>query len=533
MMDYRIALAQINTTVGDLEGNTQKIIEDIKRAREQNADLVIFPELTITGYPPRDLLLKEDFIRKNLEKLEEIVHETGDISAVVGFVDSREKDIYNSGALIQDREIIGIQHKVNLSCDVFDEKRYFKSGKEGLVFDLDSLRIGIGICEDIQVENLTKRQAEKADLIVNISALPFYAGKTRIRRELISGIARKNNIPIVYLNLIGAQDDLVFDGGSYVFNEDGRLVSGCKRFEEDFLITELGKQGIIPEREENLIRDIYDALVLGIRDYARKNGFSKAVIGLSGGIDSSLTAVLAADALGRENILGISMPSRISSKESLNDAKKLSENLGIKHKVIPIQGIFDSYLETLREEFKDTERDVTEENIQARIRGNILMALSNKFGYLVLSTGNKSEMAVGYCTLYGDMSGGLAAISDLPKTTVYKLARYINEVRGREIIPRSIISKEPSAELREGQKDTESLPPYEVLDLILHEYIEKNKGMREITKLGFDEEVVRDVIRRVDHSQYKRQQAPLGIKITPKFGFGSRMPITNRYYTLE
>ncbi len=530
-MNIRVAVAQINTTVGDLEGNAQKVISSIKKARGQNADLVVFPELTITGYPPKDLLLKSDFISKNLEKLKEIAHEADNISVVLGFVDSRGKNIYNAAALIQNRKVIGVQHKLNLpNYDVFDEKRYFKAGKEALVFDLDSLRVGINICEDIWVENPVKIQAERADLIVNISASPFYAGKTRIRRELISRRAMESNTPIIYVNLVGGQDDLVFDGGSYIFNGDGRLIAECKHLEEDFLMGDLTKNEIIPEREENLTREIHDALVLGIRDYVRKNGFRKVIIGLSGGIDSSLTAVLAMEALGRENVLGVSMPSRISSRGSLDDARKLSKNLGIGHRIIPIGGIFDAYIETLSEEFKDTEQDITEENIQARIRGNILMALSNKFGYLVLSTGNKSELAVGYCTLYGDMSGGLAAISDVPKTTVYKLAEYINRINKKAIIPEDIMTKEPSAELREGQKDTDSLPPYEVLDLILHTYIEKNKGIGDIIDLGIDEGIVREVIHRVDHNEYKRQQAPVGIRITPKaFGFGRRMPITNRY----
>ena len=528
-MDYRIALSQINTTVGDLEGNTQKVISNIKKARKQKTDLVIFPELALTGYPPKDLLLKPDFIRRNIEKLGEIVEESGDISIILGFVDSKKEDIYNASALIQNREIIGVQHKINLpNYDVFDEKRYFKAGEESLVFELDNLKVGINICEDMWVENPTRIQAKKADFIVNISGSPFYAGKTRIRRELISGRARENNIPVIYVNLIGGQDDLVFDGGSYVFNEVGELIGECRHFKEDFLITDLMGSEII--LREDLTKEIHDALLLGIRDYVKKNRFERVVIGLSGGIDSALTAVLAVKALGKENVLGVSMPSRISSEGSLSDAKKLSENLGITCKVIPIQDLFDSYLKTLSNEFRGIKQDVTEENIQARIRGNILMALSNKLGYLVLSTGNKSELAVGYCTLYGDMSGGLAAISDVPKTTVYKLARYINVINKKEIIPEEIITKEPSAELREGQRDTDELPGYEILDPILHAYIEENKSMEEIIKLGFDEEVVKGIVYRVDHNEYKRQQAPIGIKITPKaFGFGRRMPMTNRY----
>ncbi|MHC1600151.1 MAG: NAD+ synthase [Candidatus Methanospirareceae archaeon] len=544
---YKVALAQLNATVGDIDGNTENIVEYIKKARENGADLVMFPELAITGYPPKDLLLKPSFIEANKRALERIIAETKDIAVIVGFVDYSDippaknaydtsvlskKTLYNAAALIRNGQMIGIQHKMHLSnYDVFDEKRYFKPATESAIFELDGLKLGINICEDIRVDNGPAEIQAKlgADFIVNIAASPFYAGKSKERRELIARRAKENRIPIVYVNLVGGQDDLVFDGRSYGFNKEGSLIAEGKQFEEDLVIADLDGAEIIPEAEEEL-KEIYGALVLGVRDYVRKNGFKKVVIGLSGGIDSALTAALAVEALGAQNVVGVSMPSTITPQSSKADAKKLAENLGMEYTTVPIVETVNAYTAMLSEEFKGTEPDVTEENIQARIRGNILMALSNKFGYLVLSTGNKSELAVGYCTLYGDMSGGLAVISDVLKTTVYKLARYVNAVRGKEIIPESIIVKEPSAELREGQKDTDSLPPYEVLDPILQAYIEENRSKEEIIEMGFDEDVVNSIIWRVDHSEYKRQQAPIGIKITPKaFGSGRRMPITNRY----
>lgn len=529
-------MAQINATVGDLDGNTEKIIENIKKAKQRDADLVIFPELTTTGYPPKDLLLKPSFIKENEETLDKIITETKDIAVVIGFVNEVRENIYNAAALIQNGRLIGIQHKTHLpNYDVFDEKRYFNTAKEPHIFELDELKLGITICEDIWVDNnIAGIQAKKgADFIVNISASPFYAGKSKVRRELIGRRAKENRIPIVYVNLVGGQDDLIFDGRSYVFNKEGELIAEGKQFDEDLVITNLDGAEIIPGKE-NTLKEIYGALVLGIMDYVRKNGFKKVVFGLSGGIDSALTAALATEALSAQNVIAVSMPSAISSRASKEDAKKLAANLGIDYKVIPIIDTVKAYTATLSNEFKGTESDVTEENIQARIRGNILMALSNKFGYLVLSTGNKSEQAVGYCTLYGDMCGGLGVISDVPKTTVYKLARYINAIKGRAIIPKSILLKEPSAELREGQKDMDSLPPYEVLDSILQAYIEENKSKEEIIEMGFDARVVSDVIQKVDHNEYKRQQAPMGIKITPKaFGFGRRMPITNRYLYSE
>ena len=531
--DINIALAQINPTVGDLYGNTKKVINFIREARKKDADLIIFSELIITGYPPKDLLLKPYFILENKKMLKEIVGHTEDVSVILGFVDERKNKLYNAAALISDKKIIGVQYKTHLpNYDVFDEKRYFEPSKKTSVFDLNRFKIAINICEDIWVENgpVVVQSKKGADIVVNISASPFYAGKIDIRKELLLKRAKENEIPLVYLNLVGGQDDLVFDGGSFLFNKKGTLIAQCKLFEEDLLVTSLKSKKRI-NHETDQIKDIHDAIVLGLRDYVFKNGFKKVVIGLSGGIDSALTAYFAYKALSSDKVLGISMPSKFSSKGSLNDAKKLANNLKIDYKVIPIWNVFESYLETLSNEFGDIPFNVAEENIQARIRGNILMAMSNKFGYLVLSTGNKSETAVGYTTLYGDMAGGLSVISDVPKTTVYELARYVNKISKRELIPKSIITKEPSAELREGQKDSDSLPVYEILDKILYAYIEENKSEEEIIALGFDKSMVYDIIKKVDNNEYKRQQAPIGIRITAKaFGFGRRMPITKVNY---
>lgn len=534
-MKFKIALAQINPTVGYLENNARKIIRNIKKAQEQGADLIVFPELSITGYPPKDLLLKPSFIRKNKEKFKEITEETKDIACIVGFVDKVDNDgdgLFNAAALVHDREVVGIQYKTHLpNYDVFDEKRYFSPAPICHVFNLNDIKLGINICEDIWVDGgPTEIQAKKrAELVVNISASPFHVGKIKEREELLSRRARENRVYVAYVNLVGGQDDLVFDGGSYIFNEKGELVAKCKRFQEDLVVTSL--DGNLVEKigpPADPLEEIYSALVLGIRDYVRKNGFEKVVIGLSGGIDSALTAALAAEALGPKNVVGVSMPSEISSRESMEDARTLAENLGIGYKVIPISDVVNAYTKMLSEEFKDKKPDTTEENIQARIRGNVLMALSNKFGYLVLSTGNKSETAVGYTTLYGDMTGGLAAISDVPKTMVYKLAEYLNIKK--EIIPKNILIKEPSAELRVGQKDTDTLPPYDVLDQILNAYIEENKSKEDIIANGYDPKVVEDIIRRVDNNEYKRQQAAPGIRITPKaFGSGRRMPLTHKY----
>jgi len=531
-MNKKIAIAQINPLVGDLEGNTGKIINYIQKAKEQGADVVVFPELAITGYPPKDLLLKHSFVKKNKEKLGEIVKNSTDIVAIIGFVNEEKGALYNAAAIVSDGDLIGVQYKICLpNYDVFDEKRYFQPGDESHIFELGTMKLGVNICEDIWMdEGPTERQVKKgAEIIVNISASPFHAGKLRVKEDLLERKAMENNIPVVYTNIVGGQDDLVFDGRSCIFNKKGERIAQCKAFEEDLMVCDLSSTDKMVE-ELDPIGEIYHALALGIKDYVRKNGFKKVIIGLSGGIDSALTAALAVEAVGAQSVVGVSMPSKISSKGSREDAKKLAENFGIELKIIPISKGVAVYNAMLSDEFKATKPDVTEENIQARIRGNILMSLSNKFGYLVLTTGNKSELAVGYTTLYGDMAGGLAAISDVPKTTVYKLATYINTIKRRDVMPQTIIEKEPSAELREGQKDSDTLPPYAVLDQILLAYIDENKSKEEIIGQGLDERVVSEIIWMVDHNEYKRQQAPLGIKITPKaFGFGRRMPITNKY----
>ena len=415
--------------------------------------------------------------------------------------------------------------------DVFDEKRYFSPGKESPIFDFEDEKIGVNICEDMWFENgpIEEQMKKGANLIINIAASPYYAGKEEIRRKILSEKSSKNDVPVIFVNMVGGQDDIIFDGSSYVFNREGKLVAKAKSFEEDFVVIDSFETEEI-KCEDNIVKNIFDGLVLGVRDYVRKNGFSKAVIGLSGGIDSAITAVIAAEALGRENVLTLLMPGPYSSKESLDDAIKLSRNLGTEYKIVDINKVYKSYLDTLREHFKELKMDVTEENIQARIRGNILMAFSNKFGSIALSTGNKSELAVGYSTLYGDMAGGLAVISDVPKTIVYKLAQHYNKLRGNIIIPRTVIEKSPSAELRADQKDSDDLPPYDVLDEILDLYIEQRFGLAEIVKRGFDKHTVAGILQRINRNEYKRKQSPLGLKITPKsFGFGRRMPVTNKF----
>ncbi len=549
-MSFRIALAQINPTVGDFEGNKKKVITLIRRGREEDVKLVIFPELVLTGYPPKDLLHNKKFLEENREILEDIIKETEGIGAVVGFVDfykgessgnvydisfpfpQRRLVLHNTACLIQNCKIIGKVYKVHLpNYDVFDEKRYFTPGRESPIFEFEGEKIGINICEDIWFDNgpLEEQVKKGADLIINISASPYYAGKRKIRRNIISKKAQKNNVPVIFVNMVGGQDDMIFDGSSYVFNDEGKLILKGKSFNEDFLVIDLF-DGEEITCEENVIKNVFDTLVLGTRDYVRKNGFEKVVIGLSGGIDSAITAVIACEALGKENVLALLLPGPYSSKGSIDDAVKLSKNLEIEYRIIEINRIYQEYLCTLNEHFKGLESDVTEENIQARIRGNILMAFSNKFHSIVLSTGNNSELAVGYSTLYGDMAGGLAVISDVPKTLVYRLADYYNEMKEKKIIPNEIISKTPSAELRDNQKDSDDLPPYDILDEILDMYLEKGLGFGEIVKKGFDKSIVSDILKRINRNEYKRKQAPIGLKITQKsFGFGRRMPITNRF----
>jgi NAD+ synthase (glutamine-hydrolysing) len=571
----RIAMAQIDTTVGDLPGNVRKIKSYIHEAKGLGADIVTFPELAITGYPPEDLLLKPDFISANLRALQDVASACKGITAVVGFAD-RNEDIYNAAALIHNGRICGVYHKIFLpNYSVFDEDRYFQAGDELLIFSLKGHRAALSICEDIWYpQGPTRDQAllGNAELVLNISASPYHAGKGYARERMIATRANDNLVFVAFTNLIGGQDELVFDGNSVIFDQSGDLIARGKQFEEELIVADLNLSDVFkarlhdPRRRKHIpvlrrseyrmnlieledlppgekpdvsppihdpydrIEEIYRALVLGTRDYLYKNHFKQAIVGMSGGIDSSLTVVIAVDALGRENVLGVSMPSRYSSSETQSDARRLAENLGIRFEVIPIEGMFQAYLEALAPVFEGYKPDITEENIQARIRGNILMALSNKFGAIVLSTGNKSEVSVGYCTLYGDMAGGFSVLKDVPKMLVYKLAEYRNKVEGRELIPRSVFIRPPTAELRPNQKDSDSIPEYEILDPILQAYVEEDKSVEEIVEMGFDRETVLRVAKLVDRNEYKRRQAAPGIRITPRaFGKDRRMPITNGY----
>lgn len=551
----RLALAQINCTVGDFDSNREKICRYIKKAEESGADIVSFPELAITGYPPEDLLLKPHFVRRNIDTLSSVAKSAGNIVAIVGFVDSRGRDIYNAAAILYKGRIVAVFHKMLLpNYGVFDEVRYFKSGDEAPVFKIDDVLFGINICEDIWHKNgPVKKQVELgARLIITINASPYHIGKIKEREGLIRAKAKNNGVFISYTNLVGGQDELVFDGRSMIVNDRGRLIARAKAFEDDLLISDIAintspkkadKKIIaikkeLPAKERHLLNriapllknceEIYRALLSGLKDYTAKNGFKKAVIGLSGGVDSGLVAVLAADALGKENVTGVFMPSRYSSQESADDARNIASNLGIRYESISIEQVFKMYLLTMEPIFAGTEKNITEENLQARIRGNILMALSNKFGWLVLTTGNKSEMSTGYATLYGDMAGGFAVIKDVPKTLVYKLAKYRNSVSG--VIPESMILKEPTAELKPGQKDSDTLPPYDKLDPILKAYVEDDRDVKRIIASGHDKNNVLKVSEMVDKSEYKRRQSPPGIRITPRsFGKDRRMPITNRY----
>ncbi len=575
MHNIRFGIAQINSTVGDLSGNTRKIVEFIDRAKSLRVDLLTFPELAITGYPPEDLLLKPQFIKQNKESLDKIIEHSSGIAIVIGFVDS-DADIYNAAAVLYNKNLVGVYHKFYLpNYGVFDENRYFQAGKECPVFTIYGIGIGITICEDIWYETgpATVQASAGARLLVNISASPYHAGKGLSRERMLATRAADNVAIVAYNNLVGGQDELVFDGNSVIFNEKGEPVARGRQFEEDLVVADLDMESVFrsqlhdprrrketpwvkkeleritkfevsnegpevaksplpPRQVERLseIAEIYQALVLGVRDYVRKNGFEKVVIGLSGGVDSSLVATIAADALGAENVIGVSMPSRYSSLGSKSDAEALARNLGIEFRVISIERAFSSYLETLAEPFKDAQPDSTEENVQARIRGNLLFALSNKFGWLVLACSNKSETAMGYTTLYGDMSGGLIPLKDVPKTMVYKLAQYRNRQAGKGVIPPAILTKPPSAELKPDQKDTDTLPPYDMLDPILKAYVEDDLAIDQIIAMGFDRETVLRVAKLVDRSEYKRRQAAPGIKITPRdFGRDRRLPITNRF----
>jgi len=530
----KIFLAQINVIVGDIENNTKKITDLIIMAQNQNVDLIIFPELAVTGYPPEDLLLKDNFIKINISALKMIAQKTKNITAIVGFVHKQGNKKYNSAAILQNGKIKNIYHKIHLpNYGVFDEKRYFEPGNKSIVFEIKKQKFAVTICEDLWVKNLYLEKLKgKIDYIINISASPYYMQKWKERIKIFKKQAIRYKSGILFCNLIGGQDELVFDGHSFVIDKNGKLVLQGYQFKECNLIFELNnilKTDFHKYTPLIKVEEVLEALKLGTTDYILKNGFKKVVVALSGGIDSALVAAIATFALGKENVNLIFMPTKFSSKESFDDAKKLSENLDIDLKVISIQKIFDLYLNVLEDSFKGTKPDITEENLQARIRGNIIMAFSNKFNYLVLTTGNKSEMSTGYATLYGDMAGGFAVLKDVPKTLVYELAQFINKKAGYDLIPENILKKAPTAELKYNQKDSDTLPPYDLLDKIIEDYIEKDKTYMDL-KNKYDKQILKKVIKMIDLSEYKRRQAPPGIKITPKaFGKDRRMPITNKY----
>ncbi len=576
--NLRIALAQIDTWVGDFERNTAKVIHYIEEARRRQADIVCFPEMALTGYPAEDLLLKPSFISDNLKALEAVVEASRSIIVIVGFVD-RDEDIYNAAALIHDGKLVDVYHKHYLpNYGVFDENRYFQSGSSAGVYKLGDFVFGVNICEDIWYPgDPTRSQAVlgNAQVIFNISASPYHMSKAASRERMLATRAVDYSCIVAFTNLVGGQDELVFDGNSVVIDERGNVVARAPCFEEKLLVADVYPLRVFRSRlhdprlrkEKHILIDgvqrppttplklldgrakspspslpgeinefpsleeeVWRALVTGTRDYVTKNGFEKVVIGISGGIDSALVAAIAAEALGNDNVVGLSMPSRYSSMGSVEDAEKLCSNLGIELIKISIEKAFKAYLDTLAPHFVGTREDVTEENLQARIRGNLLMALSNKFGWLVLTTANKSETSVGYTTLYGDMAGGFAVIKDVPKTLVYRLARHYNARHGRDVIPESILTKPPSPELKPDQKDSDTLPPYEVLDPLLKAYVEDDLSREDIVYMGYEPELVDRVIRMVETNEYKRRQAPPGIKITTRaFGKDRRFPITNRY----
>ena len=578
----RIGIAQINPVVGDLAGNYDKILAAYQRLAAKGAELVLAPELALTGYPPQDLVFKSRFVPQNLAFIERLHQSIGNVPLIVGFVDRNEgrgKPFYNAAALLERGQPIRTSYKTLLptydvfdegrgkpffnaaallergqplrktfktllpTYDVFDEDRYFEPGEGGEIFDLSGKKIGITICEDIWTKDYLPRplyeqelirglEAKGADLIVNLSASPFALGKLAVRREMVAALARSHHVPIVYCNVVGGNDQLVFDGSSLAFNAQGGLIAQLPAFASAEELVETDSRETISPPLAGPMEELFAALSLGVKDYLAKCGFKSVVLGLSGGIDSAVVAAIAVNALGKENVVGVSMPSPYSSRGSIEDALTLARNLEISCLQIPIADAFAAFKAQFKKIFAGYPEDTTEENMQSRLRGMILMSLSNKFGHLLLTTGNKSELAVGYCTIYGDMAGGLAVISDVPKTMVYRLARWIN--REREIIPAATIEKPPSAELKPGQVDQDSLPPYELLDQILHLYVEKNQSAREIVAQGFDEKIVRWIQRRVDLNEYKRAQAAPGIKVTTRaFGVGRRMPIAQQYRDLD
>jgi NAD+ synthase (glutamine-hydrolysing) len=545
----KIAIAQINPIIGDFNYNFEKIKCFADKAIELNCDMVVFSELVISGYPPRDLLEKNDFVDANLACLNRLLSSIRGIGVICGFVDKNSDDkgkpLFNSAVHFEDGNILHKVHKRLLpTYDIFDESRYFEPGRESVPYSYKGHRIGLTVCEDAwNDEDIFKRRLYTtdpvalvvkagADLVINVSASPFYVGTREFRWNMFGSMARKYGVPLIFVNQVGGNDSVLFDGISTVFDKNGNVVARARDFNEDLMVFDSeapeSSKGDLHPISNSDTESILKALVLGTRDYVTKCGFSRVVIGLSGGIDSALTACIAVKALGRENVSVVFMPSQYTSKENFEDTQNLAENLGIVLTQVPIDGIFKEFLRFLSPSFKDNEPGITEQNIQARIRGTILMGLSNKHGSLVLSTGNKSELAVGYCTLYGDMTGGLAVISDVPKTTVYDLARFIN--REKEYIPTRIITKAPSAELKPDQSDQDDLPPYEVLDSILKAYIEDFKGADELVQMGFDKDIVEEIVFKVDRNEYKRHQAAPGLKVTSKaFGYGRNYPIVQRY----
>jgi NAD+ synthase (glutamine-hydrolysing) len=569
-MRLRVALAQLNTTVGDLDGNLERMLAAYERADAAGCDLVAFPELAVTGYPPEDLVLRPGFVADNKVALAKLAARTGRCAAIVGFVDAG-RDLYDAAAVCTNGEVVGTYHKRNLpNYAVFDEARYFTPGDLSDPLELyviGGVRVGVSVCEDAWSPNgpIAAQAAGGAELVVNINASPYSMDKVRQREKMLATRAADASCSLIYVNQVGGQDELVFDGASMVFDADGDLVARAAQFMEELLIVDLEVDAIyrkrlldprgraaapplpeilvseqavrhddwlrpVPAALDDPITEVYDAIVLGLRDYTLKNGFRDVVLGLSGGIDSSLVAAIAARALGPEHVHGVSMPSRYSSDGSTTDAAALAEALGCDYRTIAIEPAFAAFLDLLALPFEGREPDITEENLQSRIRGVLLMALSNKFGWLVLTTGNKSEMGVGYSTLYGDTAGGFAVIKDVYKTTVYKLCRHVNTKAGRDIIPEAVFVKPPSAELRPEQRDDQSLPPYEVLDPILKAYVEDDRTAAEIVAAGIDETLVRRITRLVDLAEYKRRQSPPGVRVTPKaFGKDRRLPITNAY----
>ncbi len=539
----KIALGQIDPTVGDFSGNAARIIEFSRRAQGAGAGMILFPELSVCGYPSRDLVERPSFVARNQETVDKIAAETRGIAVICGLVTPAHSDtgkrVMNSAALLMDGRIALIQSKMLLpTYDVFDEMRNFAPAKSQQLFSFCGKQMALGICEDAwndkqfwprrlyTVDPVDALIRQGGNFVLNISGSPFWIGKRELRRDMLASIARQHKVPVVMVNQVGGDDSLVFDGSSIVLNREGEIIAQGKSFEEDLVLFD--PDTLTGDMHEQIAGDdasVYAALVLGTRDYMRKCGFKKAIVGLSGGIDSALTAVIAADAVGPDNVIGVGMPGPYSSQGSIDDARKLAANLGIRFELLSINPAYEAYREILKPVFAGQKEDVTEENIQSRARGMLLMALSNKFGAIVLSTGNKSELGVGYCTLYGDMVGGLAVISDVPKTLVYRLSAYVNSRRA--VIPKATLEKPPSAELRPNQKDSDSLPPYEILDAVLEDYVEDSHPAEQIAaERGIDIETVKRVIRMLDRAEYKRQQAAPGIKISPKaFGYGRRIPI--------